>query len=202
MCGTDPAQEYAEIQHHQRLKAQGLSDPQALGALLDRYRSAVLARCQAQLPRQEAEEVVQEVFLTAITRIDQFGYAGSLRGWLLQIARNKCRNARRKRRERLLEDDTLFLPEDPSPRPPRRLRQQERAELFYRALSQLPPDRRRAFQLFHLDGSSYQDIEQALDLPPDGARTLLQSGRRQLRREILKLLDELGHSTSLLWTRS
>ncbi|MEL6343544.1 MAG: sigma-70 family RNA polymerase sigma factor [Myxococcota bacterium] len=195
-------EDYDRIQRHLERRSAGDDDASMAEWLFGTHHAAILAQCRRALPFQEAEEIAQDVFSTALERLETFERAGSVRGWLMQIARFKILNARRKIREQLIDDDRLLYPASATPGPPRMLRRKERAALLMRALSQLPADRLRAFELFHINEVSYQEIEQQMDLPAGKARVLLQAARRQLRREIEKLLDEAGHTTSLLWTKS
>ena len=53
----------------------------------------------------QAEDIVQEVFMAAYANLHRFDPCkGSLRTWLLAIARNKAFNATRKKRERTGND--------------------------------------------------------------------------------------------------
>jgi RNA polymerase sigma factor (sigma-70 family) len=67
-------------------------DVAALGVLLDRYRSAMLAVALGVLGRpSDAEDAVQDAMLTALGRIQDLRDPGAVGPWLKMIVRNCCR---------------------------------------------------------------------------------------------------------------
>ena len=76
-------------------------DPKAPGLLFDRFHGVVFGLCFRMMRhRQDAEDVVQETFVRAISGIAGFDLSRALRPWLLGIAANRCRTALRRRSRR------------------------------------------------------------------------------------------------------
>ncbi len=72
-------------------------DHSALRSLMESYGNAIMRTAFLLLKdRHLAEDVSQEVFITAYQKIHQFRAEGALRGWLLQITVNCCRSKMRR----------------------------------------------------------------------------------------------------------
>src|SRR3954464_11873160 len=72
------------------------SDP-AFGAMVERYRRALLRYVSRLLPPERAEDVVQQSFVNAYEAMHRNGAALNLRPWLYRIAHNTAVNALRDR---------------------------------------------------------------------------------------------------------
>jgi RNA polymerase sigma-70 factor (ECF subfamily) len=102
------------------------------------------------------EDLVQEVFLAAYRNIHSFNpRLGNFSTWLLRIARNKCLNAIKKKKE---------IPISSVPEMSARENPEEdlaRKEAFMRldqALKKLPPKHRIVFVLAEIQGFSHEEI--------------------------------------------
>src|SRR5437667_4342332 len=92
-------------------------DRSAFSLLVDRYRGIVFAyACARMREREEAEDVAQDVFARAYASLPRLRGSGAWQPWLLQILRNQCRDALRRRRVRRTEPlDVAWLEGGPSP---------------------------------------------------------------------------------------
>jgi RNA polymerase sigma-70 factor, ECF subfamily len=79
-----------------------LGDRAAFGRLYDRYVRLVHGVLLAQVPRDEVDDLVQDVFMTALRRLSTLRETGSFGAWLVTIARNRAHDYHRR-----------TLPEDP-----------------------------------------------------------------------------------------
>jgi RNA polymerase sigma-70 factor (ECF subfamily) len=124
--------------------------------LVQRYQGPLFGLIHNLAPnRTDAEDLAQEVFLTAYERLSSFDPAQArFSTWLLTIARNKCLNALKKKRPVLRED----LPAPLDWRTPEA--NLAEAELFRQldwALAALPLEQRTAFVLVELHDLSYEE---------------------------------------------
>ena len=114
----------------------------------------------------DAEDVVQDAFITAFSRIGQLREGGSFRAWLLRITVHEVH--RRYRRRKLLralgldrgtDDATLVALGAPN------LESEQRAELaaLDQALSQLPARERIVWMLRHVEGNELTEIASACE---------------------------------------
>jgi RNA polymerase sigma factor (sigma-70 family) len=138
-----------------------------------RYALAVLR------DRGDAEDVTQTTFLNALRAIRRGERPRKAKSWLLAIAHNVCRqrfrNAARRPQEVALDDDLAdqAVPDD-SPG----------AEDLVRALQQLAFTQRSALVMRELEGRSYAEIGEILELPVSAVETLLFRARRALREQL------------------
>jgi RNA polymerase sigma factor (sigma-70 family) len=127
----------------------------------------------------DAEDVTQTTFLNALRAIRRGERPHKGKSWLLAIAHNVCRqrfrNAARRPQEVALDEDIadLAVP-DESPG----------AEDLVRALQQLAFTQRSALVMRELEGRSYAEIGEILELPVSAVETLLFRARRALREQL------------------
>jgi RNA polymerase sigma-70 factor (ECF subfamily) len=182
-------------------------DHEAFDALFQRYFS-IVSRQAIRLTgnREEAEEVVQEVFLTVYEKAQTFRGASAFSTWLYRVTANAAlsRLRRRKKGEELpLEDYLPSFREDGhhQVRPvvdwsnelEERLDSAERQRLIQQALDQLSPVDRAVVVLSDLEGLSDREIGSALGLSVSAVKARLHRSRLFLRG---KLAASLGYSPS------
>ena len=155
----------------------------AFDALMRRHMRAAYAVALAQTgDRDDAEDVCQDAFVTALARLDEVRRPEAFVGWLLQIVRNRAHNLRRHQRVR------SALPLDVAHEAPTRARgparDAEDAELRARlleALENLTPTQREVVLLYDVQGWSHREIAAAVGTTEGAARVHLHHGRRALR---------------------
>src|SRR5215213_2615129 len=124
--------------------------------------------------RDEALDLSQEVFLRVFRTISSFRGQSALRTWIYRIAINQARNRqrwwRRRRRgdqvqleQHVLEHGDLRQPGD-SDSPDRVLARKELATKLWAALDHLPFDQRTVVVLREIDGLSYDEIAESLEV--------------------------------------
>lgn len=123
-----------------------------------------------------AEDVLQEVFLAYYRALEEECEVRHLRAWLLTATRNRCYNVLRDgRREEPMEELSTVMT---APDPLADIQQQDTVE---RALACLTDDERLAFSLHYLDGYTYRQIAEGLDVPMGTVQTRCRLARRRLR---------------------
>jgi len=138
-----------------------------------RYASAVLSN------PADAEDVTQTTFLNAYRALEQGQRPERSLNWLITIAHNVCRQRFRQQSRRPNEVALDFdvadeLVDEDRPR----------AEDIRFALSQLAFNQRAALVLRELEGRSYAEIAQTLDLSASAVETLVFRARRALREQL------------------
>ncbi len=147
--------------------------------------------CMALLGNQaEAEETVQEALIAAFDGFDSYRGEGSLRAWLMGIARRMCarrlaKRVRRERRLRLVHDAGVDseLPDDV-------LERHRRAERVRAALDELKPSDREAVLLRYETGLSYREIGQLCGIEEAAARKRTSRALLRLRELFSQLPQE------------
>ncbi|MFH1155684.1 MAG: sigma-70 family RNA polymerase sigma factor [Pseudomonadota bacterium] len=134
--------------------------------------------------REKAEDILQEVFLSAFLHISSFNRErGSFSTWIHTIARNRCRNETKK----IL---TLNPAIDPfielEKQPDDHLLKKEIFEKLNTALDQLPFNDRSLFSLYEFEGLSYKEIAwiEAIDIGT------VKSRLSRIRQKLKTLLRE------------
>lgn len=144
-------------------------------AAVQRYRDMVwrvaLNACRQ---TQDAEDVVQDVFLKLYTTRREFAGEEHLKHWLLRVTVNRCRTLLacpwRTRWADAVPD---------APDPAQALDAGQRA--LYEAVRALPPGQRVALYLYYFEGYSTAEIAQLLHLRQTAVTTRLHRARTRLR---------------------
>lgn len=144
-------------------------------AAVQRYRDMVwrvaLNACRQ---TQDAEDVVQDVFLKLYTTRREFDGEEHLKHWLLRVTVNRCRTLLacpwRTRRADAVPD---------APDPAQALDAGQRA--LYEAVRALQPGQRVALYLYYFEGYSTAEIAQLLHLRQTAVTTRLHRARTRLR---------------------
>jgi RNA polymerase sigma-70 factor (ECF subfamily) len=126
----------------------------------------------------EAEDIVQEAFLRLIKSASRYQPTASFRTYFGKIVVRLCLDFRSKKHPVYYE----ALPEnaDAAKSAEAHIQDKEAAAEIRRALMDLPPTQRMAFLLRHLEGFSYSEIAEAMDISPKAVDSLLQRGRQTL----------------------
>lgn len=164
-------------------------DPEAIRALWREHRGWIAGVLLAHKPRGvELEDLLQDVALTMVRKIDEVRDPRAIRGWLRSIALNAAlaQGRERSRRQRLDRDHRLRLVSEDgeaseSSRDPARV---EEGERLLEIARELPEGYREPLILRCVRGMTYRQIASAMDLPETTVETRIARGRRMLR-EIL-----------------
>ena len=148
-------------------------DRDAFGELYRLFSRAVHGVLVAHLPRRDADDLVQDVFLHALTRLRDLRDPAAFGGWLCTIARRRA--ADHYRRAPAQEAFTDAISSEASPD----LVAQAQAALA--AIRSLPEAYRETLALRLVEGLSGAEIAAATGLTPDSVRVNLHRGFRLLR---------------------
>lgn len=137
---------------------------------------------------EDAEEVVQDTFLKAYQRFDQFRHEASESTWLYRIATNCALDLLRKRKRRggeplPLESVGPSLVEVPPEGPSQIANQHFRKDLMD-ALAKLTPFEKTAFVLRHFEGQSCQTIAETLDTNTNRSKQAIFRAVKKLRKAL------------------
>lgn len=144
--------------------------------------------------REDAQDCAQEAMLRAFRAFDTFRQDASFSTWITSIAMNVCTDALRKRRDAVsldaLREDQGFDVPDAAPTAYARLEEKERLRLLREGLSLLPPDMRQMIVLRDMQGKSYEEIGEILEVPLGTVKSRVSRAREKLS-VILKKSSEL-----------
>jgi RNA polymerase sigma-70 factor (ECF subfamily) len=172
-------------------------DTAAFGRLVSKYERKVfrLARHITQ-NQEDAEDVLQEAFLKAFTRLDTFEGSAKFYTWLVRIAVNESLMKLRKRRTS--KEVSLDEPHDTGEEsvvreiavwdgtPEQRFSQTELREILDEAVQSLAPIYRTVFLLRDVEELSTEETAEALNLSVPAVKSRLLRARLQLREMLTR----------------
>lgn len=162
-------------------------DRSAQRELYDLYSRAMYNICMRILNRREdAEDVLQEVFLAAFKQIDTYRFDSTFGAWLKKITINKCINFMNKRKVELyLVDnyDKVNRPDVDEQKDWEHI--QLTVEKIHRAMTTLPDGCRIIFSLFMLEGYDHSEISEILGISESTSKTQLMRAKQLIRTTIL-----------------
>jgi RNA polymerase sigma-70 factor (ECF subfamily) len=167
-------------------------DPEALASLFEAYADRLYRLASGVLGDPiEAEDVVQETFLKAFTRLDGFQGKARLGTWLYRVAYNASLDRLRRRKENLLPVQDIDLDQDqPAPMPevllewnsPERLMiDREGRAVLHAAIERLPEALRSVFQLRDINELSTSETAEVLGITEGLVKVRLHRARLMLR---------------------
>ena len=172
-------------------------DDAAFRTIMERYNRRLYRIARGILQNDtEAEDVVQEAYVSAFTHLDGFRGDSSLATWLARITMNEALG--RLRRERLAVDLDTFEAQRteaqiiPFPQtvtsddPERTMAQREILQLVERATDNLPEIFRIVFITRVIEGMSAEETADLLGLQPKTVKTRLHRARRLVRKQLDK----------------
>lgn len=112
----------------------------------------------------EAEEIVQDIFVKIWEKRHQLAIETSFKAYLYQSVKNKCLNHIRNKKTQSSHLTIIDSKDYEAPTAFGDLSTEELNDKLYEALEQLPPKCRQIFQLSRLDGLRHKEIADKLDL--------------------------------------
>jgi RNA polymerase sigma-70 factor (ECF subfamily) len=161
-------------------------------ALVVRYRRKVFHIAYKFTGRHaEAEDLMQEILLKVFKSLDKFNQDADFSTWLGSVARNYCIDHYRasKREKEVLVDDLVAFDLAVSTsgvNPQRALEDRDRRSFLLRGLDMLPDKLREAVVLRDLQGLTYQEMAERLNLPEGTVKSRINRGREELSRLLLR----------------
>jgi RNA polymerase sigma-70 factor (ECF subfamily) len=162
----------------------------AFEPLVEKYRNRVWRLAFNVLrDREDAWDVTQEAFIRAWQALPSFRGQSAFYTWLFRIVVNVASDRARQRAARGRAFGTERIPEeewertmvDEGATPDDEARRAEERERITRALAALPEHHRTIIMLSDLEGLSYREIAEVLDIPMGTVMSRLHNARKRLR---------------------
>lgn len=184
------------------LAAQVLAGSHAAFELLMRRHNRRLYRLARSMLRNDAdaEDALQEAYLSAYQAMGEFRGEAALATWLSRVVANQClgRLRRQARRDNIVpmvalggteEQEAHAMPADTHETPERALVRSELRAVLERKLDELPEAFRTVFMLRSVEELSVEETAQILDLPEGTVRTRHFRARSLLRESLAQDID-------------
>jgi len=192
----------AEAKDRELIEACRQGSQAALRELWERHHRMIYNLAYRMLgSHDDAEEMVPELFLKVWRNANRFGGRSRVTTWMYQMASNLAVDRLRSRKSRafsLLEDvqegseETLPLVDDSS-QPEDAYLRSEAAEQLHIALGKLTADDRLLVTLYHLQGHSYEEIEEITGLSNANIKSKLFRARQRLKKHLAPYREEPNH---------
>lgn len=195
--------DYAILSEDALIERARMRDPRAFREITVRHNKRLFRTAWSVLrDHGEAEDVVQDAYLSAFAALDGFKGDSNLSTWLVRITLNAAldrRRAKMRRSHDRLAEDVAILGDYREraasafgPTTPLAARQKsELAELLVRAINLLPPKYGAVFILREIEDMPVRDVADALGVSSDVVKTRLLRARRILRRHFQSKFKEL-----------
>lgn len=168
---------------------------EAFGELVRRYQDRLYNAVFRIIDSSEdAQDVVQEAFLSAYQALDGFKGQSGFFTWLYRIAMNEAISLKRKQRVTIpikprYEEEAQPQDQSAQSRPGEAAERAEEEQKLQRALNRLSPEHRSVLVLKDIEDLKYEEIAEALQVPIGTVRSRLHRARVELR-EILEGLEK------------
>jgi RNA polymerase sigma-70 factor (ECF subfamily) len=170
-------------------------DEKCFKELVDKHQELVLNTCNSFLHNvADAEDLTQDVFISAIKSVDNFKGDSKISTWLYRIATNKSLNHIRDSKKRKIfksldnffndQDKTLEIPDNSS------LyngvnEDDERIDILHKAIGTLQKNQKIAFTLSRFEKLSYQQISDVMNISLAAVEGLIHRAKKNVEKKTL-----------------
>ena len=138
----------------------------------------------------EAEDVVQEAFIKAFSKLHQYKAEVTFGAWLKRIVVNKCIDVLKSNKERLVELDEVHLKVvDTSENDKWLVDDTMTLNEIKDAIGNLPDKYKYVVMLFFIEGYDHQEISEILNISQVASRTQLSRGKQMLQKLLIHMKD-------------
>jgi len=170
--------------HEELIEACKKGSDKARFQLYQMYSKAMFNVCYRMLNnREDAEDMLQEIFVLVFQKLESFRYESSFGSWLKTITINKCINFLNKRKTELVYCDEIDRYDQAQD-------DEETIELttenILKAMEDLPEGGRLVFSLYLLEGYDHSEISQILNITESTSKTQYMRAKRRVYENLKK----------------
>ena len=179
-----------------RLSKEG--NEEAFAALVKKYKTKVFNLVWSLTrDRETADDLAQETFIKAYFALRKFQFKSEFGTWLYRITVNHVKDyLRKKARVRKISLEKIkekpFVQENEMTRKEREQIEEQRRELIYQALQNLPEKYQVILSLRDIQGFPYEEITKILKISPGTVDSRLHRARKMLRKKLAPFLSQKG----------
>lgn len=193
----------SELSDLEAVQAARGGDHEAFRVLVERYEARAF-RLALRILRDEdrARDATQEALIKVYRSLDRFEGRSRFYTWLYRIVTNACLDQRRRENPDRRADWPDEPDTDPTPAigapvptpssPARALEQQELGRQIADAIEDLPEDARQTLLLREVDGLSYAEIAETLEIPKGTVMSRLHHARKRVQKTLAEQGLQLG----------
>jgi RNA polymerase sigma-70 factor, ECF subfamily len=168
-------------------------DEDAFARIVNLYRYSVLRYC-ARMVGSNAEDIAQDVFLKLYLALDRFDVSKPLAPFLFRIAHNHCVDIIKKKEIKTtplavdLPDEQKIQIKDDRPDPEELIQRAELQKAVQNAMAAIPALYRSPLVMWHVEGISYEEIAEILELPIGTIKAQIHRGRKMLQQKLMEFV--------------
>ena len=137
------------------------------------------------LNREDAEDIVQETLISVWRETQQHADISNMEAFALTICRNKSIDLLElKEQQNISFDEQLHDLEDNAPSPYEQLVDDEQMRQLHRQLNELPEKQRTAIQLRDIEGRSYREIADVMQISESDVKVNIFRARKKLKEKL------------------
>ena len=154
-----------------------------LGQSLYRFAAGILK------DSHEAEDVVQDIFLKFWKMREKMNEIENINAFAYRMTRNVCLDHLKKRRIQYFDNTGTGIPEpEPNdPNPEKMVEIRDSAERVRKLIGDLPEQQRAIIHMRDIDGYSYEEISEIMNMEINAIRVSLSRARRTVREALIKI---------------
>lgn len=202
IAGADDLEEASRLEDHELAAQACLGREGAFREILQRYEAPVFSLVVRMVrDRELAEDISQEAFLRAFQAIKSFDPSYKFSSWLFKIANNLTIDHLRRRKLDTVSihgssyattaaeaEETKITIESKGENPEEYTASRELGSEIEKAIACLRPQYRTAVLLRHVEGFSYEEIAEVMELPLGTVKTYIHRGRSELKELLSKVV--------------
>ena len=135
--------------------------------------------------REEAEDMLQESFTEAFTRLDTFRYESSFGAWIKRIVVNRCINELKRRKANLVLTENIPEHDDRGEEEDDLETTKLKVKDVIKAMEMLPEGYRVIFSLYLLEGYDHAEIAQIMGITESTSKSQFSRAKQRVK-ELLK----------------
>jgi len=135
---------------------------------------------------QEAEDSVQDVMAGVWARREQWGEWKNIGAYCMTATRNNCLDRIRRRRNVTVQEDRAWQVSSPEKDPYEKMMDKQLIERIRQCMDTLPENQQQVIRLREMEGFSYNEIAEVLDMTLDQVKINLFRGRNAIKKLIVQ----------------
>ena len=159
--------------------------------LFKQHYSALLFYATRLVGEDDAEDIVQDALIKVWNKRDEWGELESIEAYCLTVVRNLAidRSQKKEAQNLTLTPETQEMPDAQTPES--QFERNEQFQLVHRLVNELPEKQRTIVQLRDIEGKSYKEIAEVLDVSPQTVAYRIQQALKLLRVSLKDYLPML-----------
>ncbi|GAF63323.1 RNA polymerase sigma factor SigW [Bacillus sp. TS-2] len=153
--------------------------------IIEKYKNPLYATILRMTKNPEdAQDLLQEVFIKLYHQIDKYNGKGSFAGWLHRVTVNHCLDTFRKHEYKIKKEEIQDYASEESQQPDVIYLQKENQRQLEKLISSLPEDERFIILLRYSNELSYEEIAESLNIPVTTVRNKLHRAKKKMRQNL------------------